>query len=267
MVDGDAYARGQPGLDRIELSEDRVGNLEGGLVAHAVYVNHHRGLAVIGDVTVRVGEAVVNRRDLPQSQFAAVGRGDDGDLRKLAAVVAALLHAKQYLAAFRFDPAAGRVHGGIAKPVGHDVQRQAVAAQVFLGDIYADLQGRHPGYLDIRDAGVIEQLVANLFGQFVQHRVAHVAVEHQGKHLVFVRGDADLRFLGVLGERGNAVHLALDVLGELLHIGPEQEFHGHRAGAFLCHRGYLINAVETADSLFCGQDHPVLNFLRAGARI
>ena len=72
--------------------------------------------------------------------------------------------------------------------------------------------------IDLGDGGVLQQLIAHLFGQFAQNPLGGVAIELQVEDLATPGYQRNLGVLGIFREGANPVDFLLDLLVNLLLV-------------------------------------------------
>ncbi len=249
------------------MATDRCRDLDGCLVADAVNIEHDRRITVVGGVIVGVLIAVTDRGDLFKGQPAAVRLGDDRQPGEFPAEITSFRDADENFAAPGLDGAARQVDGCVAQPLGEGVDGQPVTAQIFLGNLDADLQRSHAGKVDLGDFRILQQPIPHLFSQFMQGRGRRRAGEDDGDRSSFAGLHPDLGLFRILRKGGDAVDFALDVLAQPVHVGAGQGLDDDRCHALGSGGSDFVDAVEGADCLLDGQDDAGFHLVRTGAGI
>ena len=172
--------------------------------ADAVDVDADGGDAVDAGGAVGVLEGVDDGGDLVESDAGAVGGGLDDELAELPGEVAPFVDAEHDLAAGGLDLAAGHLDGGLADGVGDVVDGEAVAAEGLFRDVDLDLGGADAVEVDLGDALLLEEGIADGLAGFAEGGLADVAEELDVDHVVASEVELDAGFLGLVGEGGDA---------------------------------------------------------------
>ncbi len=267
-MNGDVEHRRQIAADLRQRLAHGPGDADRGLVADAEHVHPDGRLAVVlGMAADHAGEGLVDVGDVGQPDQLAAGRALDDDVAQRLGLGAARIDVQQDLAVGGPDIATGDV----ARVAGHRptdlAQGQAVLAQARLIDLDVDLVRAHAVDGGLRDAGQPGDAVAHHLGGGSQRVVRRLTVDEDIEHVAAPTAEIDVGLLGAVGEGGDAVDRALDLVGRALQLGALDQLQSDVAAADGRGRAYPGDALDPAHRLLDRQHHTLLDLLRRGARI
>jgi hypothetical protein len=135
LPDGELHTLGKPRRGAVHVLLDPLDELEDALLAHAIDLDQHGGLAVETGPAVLVLEAVHHPGNLAEQEPRPVLPGVDHDALELLSGVGLALGAQQHFSARGLDRAPGTVQGAAAHGAHHLIEGEPVAAQGFLGQL------------------------------------------------------------------------------------------------------------------------------------
>ena len=266
-IDADFDSGRQGGREIVENGAHGVGDLEGRLLADAVDLDLHRRFLIELAMEADLFEGVLDARDVGQRDDGPRLRGHDRNLRELLFPLLALLETQQDLTGMGLDVAGGHVLARRLDQLGDVRECQAVLAQAIGGNLDVGDVFERARDLDLRDRGVVEQLIAEALGVLAQGPVVDVAEDADLHDLPLTRLQRDLRVVGVLGERPDAAHGLIDVLVGDVALRARDELDRDRPGPLARRGDDLLDPLNAPDRVLDRQQDARLDFGGRCARV
>ena len=210
----------------------RVGDGDHIFLAGAVDLDQGRRLAVEAGLDVRILEPVDHRGHLAQPDHGAVCIGDQRQVLELFAGIQLALGTDDNLAMVGLDGSAGQIEASGPQRLDDLVETQTVSPQVLLGHLHRNFVVPHPHQRGQGDRAGIHQVIPDAVRRPAKELFGHIPINRHGNGRVAVDDLGDNRIFGLIREGLDEIHLVLDVIHDLLDIGPFVQFHGHRSQAF-----------------------------------
>ncbi len=158
-------------FDQCHGLPDRTGDTDWCLVADPENVEADAALAIVGGVAVTVFEGFPNRGEVFEKNDRARGGADNRYAGELPRPVTPVGDPQQDVSATGFYRPAGDLGRGGIDDLRDLVESQVVGAQALLRHVDMDLQVTRAGEVDLGDAWILQQSVADLLCRFAQGHV------------------------------------------------------------------------------------------------